>query len=76
MAKTIYKVQVDFKGDNFILEQLRYAGVCSVKEKFVGADYLNEVVIYPPRHITDSKLWAEMNVRRMASFGLNAKVIV
>jgi hypothetical protein len=51
-----------------LLEQLRYAGIVAVEEKY--DDYL-QFTLYPPPGV-DSALWAEQNAKRMASFGIFA----
>jgi hypothetical protein len=64
---------------SLLLEQLRYAGVVSKPEAFYPNDdddtpNIIRFNLYPPVGF-QVKPWCDMNQKRMASFGINARVV-
>lgn len=85
MKKKAYAVQFMFefpdnsKGGMFI-EQLRYAGrieVVSEKENDEHTGVWFVLRLNPAPNMTEqaNRVWAKQNADRMASFGINAKVV-
>ena len=56
------------------IEQLRYAGILSSQQHWDKDTSVTTVTIYAPADV-NAKAWADMNVKSMHSFGLEAIVV-
>jgi len=62
-------------GAGLLIEQLRYAGKLSVvRENVVETGTWYVLQIRPPHGYNDVR-WAQQNVERMQSFGINAEIV-